>query len=163
MADNKLRSSLDRIKSKDRNKMRFILARVDSDNITECCESIGVSRQWYYKLSDEDRAEIEECVIDLRDAKVYQAMLVLESAAVTAARVLVNDLDDNDRRAKNLRQAAAKDILDRLGASDKVERVEHRGRVTAQIDVAAHLARVYGSDHDIDSDYVAIEKLSSEN
>ena len=102
---------------------------------------IDRSANWLY--TQPNKLELQELADLLMTDRVTQAGLMLREATMRAVGVMVEDLESKDRK---LRQAAAKDILDRVGlkAPDKTQvEVMASVAVRALDDV---LAQVYGKE-----------------
>jgi len=121
-----LSKSIDDLKYIDWNQYHFVLARSMLDNNQAALDKIGRSQSWLATLPN--KAELETLAQELKGDRLTQASIMLQHATIKAVSVMVDDLDSKDRK---LRQAAAKDILDRVGlrAPDK-----------AQIEVMASVA-----------------------
>ena len=138
-----LKQKLDELKTINRNRFNYVLARANTSSIKDACEQIGLTQSWYYKFSDEDRAALEDLAAELHYEKVMQAMLMLEDSAAKAASVIIDDLDVRDRK---LRQSAARDNLDRVGAKAPDKREIDVNATVNITGLAEMLARAYGSD-----------------
>lgn len=101
-------------------------------NITLALKEIGRSKGWFYGLPDERQKFILDVAGEYNSANKLRALEILDQAAPKAADVQVKLLDSRDER---VRQAAAKEVLDR-GV----------GKVTDKIDVTTQGEKVNSLD-----------------
>ena len=134
-----LAKSIDDLKYIDWMQYHFVFARSLLDNNQAALDKIGRSQSWLASLPN--KSELETLANELKADRLTQAGIMLRNAVIDAVNVMTDDLKSHD---KKLRQAAAKDILDRVGlrAPDKTQvEVMASVAVRALDDV---LAQVYG-------------------
>ena len=134
-----LTQNLDNLKYIDWNQYHFVVARSMLKDNQAALDKIGRSQSWLATLPN--KTDLENLAQELKGDRLTQASLILRDATIKAVSVMVDDLDSKDRK---LRQAAAKDILDRVGlrAPDKTQvEVMASVAVRALDDV---LTQVYG-------------------
>ena len=134
-----LQSQLTYIKSIDPDQHAFVYYRSMLPTNEAALKEVGLSNTWLWRLPN--KAELESLAMELRHDRLTQASIMLQQATIKAVSVMVDDLDSKDRK---LRQAAARDILDRVGlrAPDKTQvEVMASVAVRALDDV---LTQVYG-------------------
>lgn len=134
-----LESQLAELRSTNPLQYSYVYWRSILPTTTAALAKIDRSPNWLY--TQENKLELQELADALMTDRVTQAGLMLREATLKAVGVMVDDLDSKDRK---LRQAAAKDILDRVGlrAPDKTQvEVMASVAVRALDDV---LAQVYG-------------------
>ena len=137
---NDLSQRLDELKYIDWQQYHFVVNRSLLNDNQAALDKIGRSNSWLWRLPN--KTELETLAEELKADRLTQASLMLRDATLKAVGVLVDDLESKDRK---LRQAAAKDILDRVGlrAPDKTQvEVMASVAVRALDDV---LAQVYGT------------------
>ena len=123
---NDLQSQLDTLKYVNPIQYEYVYYRSMLPTANAALEKVHRTTGWLH--TQENKDELEELAGMLRTDRITQASIMLQQATIRAVSVMVDDLDSKDRK---LRQAAAKDILDRVGlrAPDK-----------AQIEVMASVA-----------------------
>ena len=119
----------------------FVVARSKMASNRQALMTIERSEGWLQRYTDVEY--LTSLAERLRADRVAQAETMLRQAVTGAARVMIEDLQSKDRK---LRQAAAKDILDRVGvrAPDKTQ-VEVIATIAART-LEDVLMQVYGSD-----------------
>ena len=116
--DATLETELHELKRQSPLLWRFVVARAEHNTDNQALAVIDRSTAWLHLLPE--KQYLSDLADRLRNDRVQQAAMLLEQAATAAARVMLDDLQCEDRK---LRQSAAKDILDRLGvrAPDKTQ------------------------------------------
>lgn len=110
---------IERIKRLDPVLARFVFAYANTREIASAARAAGRSRQWFYKLPDEQRKLLTDLANDLSVSIQERAWSVLTNAVEDAARVVSESLHASDPR---IRLQAAIEILDRvLGKSSDVQ------------------------------------------
>jgi hypothetical protein len=138
---NELEQQLDTIKRHSPIQYEFIYWRSVLPSANAALEKIQRTTGWLHTQANKD--ELLDLSDQLRVDRITQASIMLRNAVLDAVNVMTDDLKSHDRK---LRQAAAKDILDRVGlrAPDKTQvEVMASVAVRALDDV---LAQVYGRD-----------------
>lgn len=117
----------------------FVVARSNMASNRQALTTIERSEGWLQRYTDVEY--LTSLAERLRADRVSQAETMLRQAVTSAARVMIEDLQAKDRK---LRQAAAKDILDRAGirAPDKTQ-VEVIATIAART-LEDVLTQVYG-------------------
>ena len=136
---NELEQQLDTIKRHSPIQYEFIYWRSVLPSANAALDKIQRTTGWLH--TQENKDELLDLSDQLRVDRITQASIMLREATMRAVGVMVEDLESKDRK---LRQAAAKDILDRVGllAPDKTQvEVMASVAVRALDDV---LAQVYG-------------------
>jgi len=134
-----VQSELDILKDTAPLQYEYVVARSQCTTNRQALAKVERSESWLALMTDRDY--LNELADRLRADRTSQAEIMLRQAVTSAARVMIEDLQAKDRK---LRQAAAKDILDRVGlkAPDKTQvEVMASVAVRALDDV---LAQVYG-------------------
>lgn len=126
-----LRDKLEHLKTLNKHRFDYVIARSRMPTILGACKEIGMSQSWYYNFNEEERELMETLADELKYERVHQAELELQQAALEAAQVIRSSLKERDKR---LRLDAARDILDRTGvkAPTKTE-VKQSGDVTIRV------------------------------
>lgn len=106
-----LRDELEALRSLNRCRFDFVLARAQSDTTTEALTKIGKSSAWYYSFPQDERTQLEALAEKLHQERALKAYYILEEATEDAANVKVAGLKSRDERTK---QQAASEILDRV-------------------------------------------------
>jgi hypothetical protein len=103
------RDRIESLRSHDWRKAEYVLARIESPNKREALSKCDRGRGWYYKLPEDEKAELEKLVVDLRIDKAMSAYVVLCEASIDAVHVLIRLL-----QSKNpwVQLSAARTILD---------------------------------------------------
>jgi hypothetical protein len=132
-------TELDELMDTSRIQYEYVIARSQLPTIKEALAKVDRSVGWLYALPNKDY--LEEIADKLRYDRLKQAEFLIRQAVTGAARVMIEDLQAKDRK---LRQAAAKDILDRAGirAPDKTQ-VEVIATIAART-LEDVLTQVYG-------------------
>ena len=136
---NELQSQLDTLKYVNPIQYEYVYYRSILPSANAALEKVHRTTGWLHTQPNND--ELEEMAGMLRTDRITQAGIMLQQATIKAVSVMVDDLDSKDRK---LRQAAARDILDRVGlrAPDKAQvEVMASVAVRALDDV---LTQVYG-------------------
>jgi hypothetical protein len=108
-----LKGKLVEIKKLNKGSYDYVLARAESNSISDAIEVTGYSRDWYYKAhSKEEREVLEQLAEELHYAKLTKALVIVEEASAAAAKVMVMEMAN---KHADIRLRAAKDILDRAG------------------------------------------------
>lgn len=126
-----LTEKLEEIKKLNRRRFDYVMAKSDMEDVKAACEKIGVSRQWYYNFSDEERAYMDRLAEELHYAHVIKAKYALHELLGDAVIVIKESIDGRDKRIK---LEAAKYALDTAGvkAPTKTE-VKQSGDVTIRV------------------------------
>ena len=136
---NDLQSQLDYLKQSSPIQYEYVVQRSMTPTANMALDKIQRTVGWLHALPN--KRELQDLSDQLRADRITQASIMLQQATIKAVSVMVDDLDSKDRK---LRQAAAKDILDRVGlrAPDKTQvEVMASVAVRALDDV---LTQVYG-------------------
>lgn len=136
-----LQKELDELKEAAPLQYEFVVARSQMASNRQALTKIERSEGWLQRYTDVEY--LTSLAERLRADRVSQAELLIRQAVTSAARVMIEDLQAKDRK---LRQAAAKDILDRAGirAPDKTQ-VEVIATIAART-LEDVLTQVYGKD-----------------
>ena len=139
-----LEERLETLKELNRNRFDFVLAYSNQGDVQNALKEIGKSSSWYYKLSAEDRAELERMGDELHRETALRAWYILASAAPDAAQVKLAGLRDKNSWIK---QTVASDILDRTTKKLPIKaEVEVSGTMKHNLEVFDEmLKRVYDS------------------
>ena len=134
-----LAKSIDDLKYIDWNQYHFVFARSMLKDNQAALDKIGRSQSWLATLPN--KSELETLANELKADRLTQASIMIRDSVLDAVMVMTNDLKSPDRK---LRQAAAKDILDRAGlkAPDKTQ-VELIATIAART-LEDVLTQVYG-------------------
>lgn len=136
---NELQQELEELRIASPIQYAFVVERSNTQTSKQALDKIERGNSWLQML------ENKEYLLDLSSRlyadRVSQAEIMLRQAVTGAARVMIEDLQAKDRK---LRQAAAKDILDRAGirAPDKTQ-VEVIATIAART-LEDVLTQVYG-------------------
>lgn len=106
-----LQEQLETLKGLNRSRFDYVLARAQSQDVSEALKKIGLSRSWFYKFNEAERSQLEELAEQLHRTQALKAFYILEQAAGDAAVIKVEGLKSRDKR---LQQATATEILDRV-------------------------------------------------
>jgi hypothetical protein len=136
-----IQSELDELKEAAPLQYEYVVARSQTTTSRDALAKVERSESWLQLKTDRDY--LNALAERLRADRVAQAETMLRQAVTGAARVMIEDLQAKDRK---LRQAAAKDILDRAGikAPDKTQ-VEVIATIAART-LEDVLAQVYGKE-----------------
>ena len=134
-----IQSELDELKETAPLQYEYVVARSQTTTSRDALAKVERSESWLQLKTDRDY--LNSLAERLRADRVSQAEIMLRQAVTSAARVMIEDLQAKDRK---LRQAAAKDILDRAGirAPDKTQ-VEIIATIAART-LEDVLTQVYG-------------------
>jgi hypothetical protein len=134
-----IRQELDALREESPIKYNFVIERSTAQTNAAALAKIERTQSWLHMLDDKDY--LVDLASRLHADRVYQAEVMLRQATIKAASVMIEDLQSKDRK---LRQAAAKDILDRVGvrAPDKTQ-VEVIATIAART-LEDVLMQVYG-------------------
>ena len=126
-----LTEKLEEIKKLNRRRFDYVMAKSDTEDVKAACEKIGVSRQWYYNFSEEERAYMEKLAEELHYAHVIKAKYALHELLGDAVVVIKESIEGRDKRMK---LEAAKYAIDVSGvkAPTKTE-VKQTGDVTIHV------------------------------
>ena len=141
---NTLQAELEELRQASPIQYAFVIERSHTQTAKQALDKIERGNSWLQMLPNRDY--LQDLASRLYADRVAQAEIMLREAVTGAARVMIEDLQSKDRK---LRQAAAKDILDRVGvrAPDKTQ-VEVIATIAART-LEDVLMQVYGSDQPV--------------
>jgi hypothetical protein len=133
-----LEERLETLKDLNRNRFDFVLAYSNLGDVRHALKEIGMSKSWYYKYSEAERAELEKMGDELHRETALHAWYILASAAPEAAQVKLLGLNDKNSW---IRQTVASDILDRT-----TKRLPAKVEVNHRVDEFDEIMnRIYGN------------------
>ena len=131
-----LRQKLDELRSLNRSRYDYVIARAECKSKEDAFRQSGCSKQWFYGFSEVERDELERLAHELHHAKVMHAALILEDATVKAAQVKVEGLRGIGR------QETASEILNGMQVWPKKQSIDINLHVDGLDQI---LGAVYGS------------------
>jgi hypothetical protein len=104
---------LDRLRQLSRSQYKYVYYRSQGMSKVAALKLAGRTLAWLGQLPKEDEDALEVLALNLSTAGMEQAMIALNEAAMEAVQVKIAGLR---HKSVWLQQAAASDILDRVGA-----------------------------------------------
>lgn len=147
MAENE-RTLIEILRTLKHTQLRFVAARINVNSDAEACRRVGINTAT--KERWENEADVDEAIRMSLIERVGVAMEILQRGAGEAAHVLIDDVTHAKRHGE-IRQNAAKDVLNRVGVkapekialTDPTGEHEYHGLSDDQLDreIAAAIAR----------------------
>ena len=121
--DERFSRVLDELRNKDYRHFKYVVARSESETISEALREAGIPHDWFYRQPASEREELNELAAELRNCTVVKAKTLLSEAAASAAELLISFMDTAPKNATELKLSfeAAKEVLDRAGAVKKTQ------------------------------------------